>query len=263
MAFISIYQYGDLYKIVWNKSGITNPNEFILNESKEKHNNSEKLENNIRRAKSTIIEYANCNEWEYFFTFTIDKEKQDRFDLKKYIKDLGNWIGNYNKKYNTKLQYILIPEQHHNGAWHAHGLLNGVTKDSIIINKFGYMDMPYYADRFGYISLSQIRDKRKVSFYLTKYISKDFSSRLYDSGAHLFYTSKGLKKRDICFQGEIAVDKNALYNEMYITDYCGIMWCDSIPDFISKADIISTYEKETKTRTYTDYIYKLYDERYI
>ena len=61
----------------------------------------------------------------------------------------------------------------------------------------------------------------------------------------------------------MAVDKNALYNEMYITDYCGVMWCDSIPDFITKADIISTYEKDTKTRTTTENIYNMYDERYI
>lgn len=34
------------------------------------------------------------------------------YDIDGYVRDLGVWIGNYNKKYGVKLRYVLIPEQH-------------------------------------------------------------------------------------------------------------------------------------------------------
>ena len=87
-----------------------------------------------------MTEYALCNNWEYFVTLTIDKKKQDRYNLQNYIHDLGVWIGNYNKKYNTKLKYLLIPEKHKDGAIHCHGLFSGVSWKVFFINsnKYGY-----------------------------------------------------------------------------------------------------------------------------
>lgn len=195
--------------------------------------NDKKLENNISRAKSAITEYALCNDWEYFVTLTIDKTKQDRYDMKKYMHDLGIWIGNYNKKYGTKLSYIIIPEKHTDGATHCHGLFNGVAAESLVYNKNGYLDMPYYFNRFGYISLSPIKNKDACAFYMTKYITKDMTCRLEDLGEHLYYCSRGLKRKEVFLYGDINIDEK-YKKAFYSNEFCNILWCDDVPELIKE-----------------------------
>lgn len=156
----------------------------------------------IVRARSRVRELALCSKWDYFATFTLSEEKQDRFDIKSYIKDLGNWIQNYNKKYHCKLQYLIIPEQHKNGAWHAHGLLRGLAPDSLCKNEHGYLDLPYYRNRFGYISLSKVKSHERCASYVTKYISKDVTATAAQlgAGAHLYYSSRGLPGKQVIWQ---------------------------------------------------------------
>lgn len=233
-----------MYKIIWDKSGGIKSNVdddicYIDNAENEKDDsiqkNDEKLQNNICRAKGKIIEYALCNEWDYFFTLTLNEKKQNRFNLDAYIRALGDWIGNYNKKFNTKLVYLLIPEWHPlHGGWHCHGLFAGVSKESLIINEHGYLDMPYYKNRFGWISMSPIKDRKKVAFYITKYVQKDLTKRNKEMNKHLFYTSNGLAKKEIVFSSNIDVEQKYL-DSMWQNDYCGLLWVDSIPDFIVDA----------------------------
>lgn len=56
---------------------VRDPDEFQHNETK--------LDNNLSRARSMVLQYALCNLWEWFFTGTLDKRKYDRFNLDKYI----------------------------------------------------------------------------------------------------------------------------------------------------------------------------------
>ncbi len=165
-----------------------------------------KTANNLSRTKGRVLELSLCNPWEYFVTMTINADKQDRYALPDYIKALGIWIGNYNKKYNTKLSYIIVPEQHKDGAWHCHGLFNGVASDSLIKNNNGYLDMPYYQNRFGYISLDRIREKNKCSTYISKYIVKQYYNNQLDGvecGKHMFYASRGLQGKQLIECGNI------------------------------------------------------------
>lgn len=153
----------------------------------------------VIRARSRVRELAMCQHWDYFVTLTLDETKQDRFDIADYVKKLGYWIQNYNKKYGAKLQYLIIPEQHKDGAWHAHGLLRGIAPDSLCKNEHGYLDMPYYRNRFGYISLGRVKSHERCASYITKYISKDVksTSEHMKKGAHLYYASRGLKGKEI------------------------------------------------------------------
>lgn len=165
-----------------------------------------KTANNLSRTKARVQELALCNPWEYFVTMTINADKQDRYALADYVKALGVWIGNYNKKYNTKLSYLIVPEQHKDGAWHCHGLFNGVASESLTINNNGYLDMPYYRNRFGYISLDKIRDENKCSTYISKYIVKQYYNNQLDgveSGKHMFYASRGLAGKVLIESGNI------------------------------------------------------------
>lgn len=157
--------------------------------------NKEKLSNNIARARTRIFEYAICNNFDYFVTLTVNGQYLDRYNLAGYIKKLGQFIRDYRKKYACDIQYLLIPEKHTDGAWHMHGLLKGIPKEHLKINKYGYKDWEEYSKRFGYISIDEIKSQIAVSKYITKYISKsiDTGRGVTDKESKLYYCSRGLK----------------------------------------------------------------------
>lgn len=196
-----IKKYGEVYKLIkmvaCKKAGLEN-RDIINNESYDY-----KLDNSIARSRSKIKEYALCNDWRYFVTLTIDKRKYDRYNLNLYIKDLSRFILNYNRYCNDdeKVKYILIPEEHKDGAWHMHGLINGIKKKDIYKNKNNYLDWKKYSEKFGYMSLAKIKDKNKVSSYITKYISKNMFKTNIEKGRHLYYSSKGLKQAEVLYKG--------------------------------------------------------------
>lgn len=167
--------------------------------------NNFKLENNIARAKSNIREYALCNPWDYFCTFTISKDKYDRYNFQAFYKDFAKFISNYNRSCNKneKVKYLVIPEMHKDGAWHLHGLLKGIRQVDMYINKYGYISWTKYEEKFGYISFDPIRSIDNCSKYLLKYITKDISRCVSDLGCHLYYSSNGLKKGEMIFRGKL------------------------------------------------------------
>lgn len=223
MIKVTVYQYGDTYKITYLKHSHS-PIDALCYDGVKSVENIEKLSNNICRAKGRITELALCNAWEYFVTLTLDKNKQDRYNLDAYVKDLGVWIGNYNKKFGCNLKYILVPEQHKDGAWHMHGLFHDLAPASLERNSHGYFDMQYYTKRFGFISLAPIQDKIKISRYISKYVNKDVGTRSKDIRKHLFYSSRGLKGRNL--SGEFYCD-NIPADVAFQNDYVGIEWANS------------------------------------
>lgn len=168
--------------------------------------NEKKLDNNISRARSKIQEYALCNDFDFFVTLTIDPKKYDRYDLKKYYKDLSQFLSNYGKNHKSKIKYILIPELHKDGAWHMHGLITGVLDKHLVVNENGYLDWVQYSKKFGYMSLDRVRDKNKVSSYITKYVTKELACSIKELNAHLYYCSKGLKVAEEIKKGTLLAD---------------------------------------------------------
>lgn len=166
--------------------------------------NDEKLANNISRAKTKVNELALCNPWSYFVTLTIDQNKYDRYNLKTYHKDLSEFLHNYNRRRlaDNKIKYILIPEMHKDGAWHMHGLIQGLTDADLYINSNGYRGWKAYEDKFGFISIDSVKDKNKVSSYITKYITKDMNKNVRELGGHMYYSSKGLQTAEELYRGK-------------------------------------------------------------
>lgn len=186
-----------------------------------KHNtkcsiNTEKLECNISRAKSKIYEYAMCNDFDYFVTLTLDPKKFDRYDLKEYVKKLGKFINNYNTNHKAKVQYVLIPEIHENGAWHMHGLIKGILKKHLIKNSNGFWEWGHYTSRFGYMSLGKIKSKEACAKYITKYISKDIDNTIKELGAKTYYCSRGLRKAEEIKRGTLAKELQFDFENDYI-----------------------------------------------
>jgi hypothetical protein len=174
--------------------------------------NDDKLLNNVARTKSKILEYSLCNEWEYFFTGTIDSTKFNRFNLDKFYKSLSKFFNNYNRDKKTKLEYLLIPEQHKNFAWHFHGFMKGIEKKDLIsftkldyvpinLKLNHYLNFPKYSKKFGYCSLGKIKKREACAKYMTKYISKSMLETEIKLNSNSYYHSTNLKKYSIIGKG--------------------------------------------------------------
>ena len=86
----------------------------------EVENNPFKFDSSLSRARSKFFELSYCNNWDYFITVTLDKNKYDRFNLEKFHKDFTTFLYEYkHRKY--KIAFLIIPEKHLSGAWHFHG----------------------------------------------------------------------------------------------------------------------------------------------
>jgi len=183
-----------------------------------------------------------CNDFDYFIHPTLSAEKYDRYDLDKFKKDMSQFIRNYRKKYNTNVQYVLIPEKHKDGAWHMHGFLKGVSpeqlrsftldeilpdyiRDKLKKNEI-LCDWPEYSKKFGWIVVEPIRHKERCAKYMTKYISKSMSNTIDELGAHLYYASKGLKTAELVLSEQVyeVVDKDTMdfANDFIMTKFSDI-----------------------------------------
>lgn len=207
----TIHRYTDqIYKIVHFKS----PRSFVERSEKcdrSAKGNSEKMDAAISRAKRVCLEIGLCNHWDWFCTFTLDKEKYDRHNLRKWYKDFTQWIRDQRKKTGRRIRYLLIPELHQDGAWHMHGLMEDVP-ETISFAELRYIRGWKVPDKlvtgnyrcwldchvkFGFCSLGCLRSPVAAGFYVTKYISKSLSESTISVGAHLYYASHNLMRSSI------------------------------------------------------------------
>lgn len=182
--------------------------------------NEEKLANNICRARNKVLEYVLCNDFNLFVTLTLDPEKYDRCNLKKFQTDFSSFVRNYNMRKNANLKYLLVPETHEDGTWHMHGFFMGLPYDRLELfdihserplpkyivdkrknNELVY-NFPAYEKQFGYNVIEPVRSKKQAALYMSKYLTKDISRNVTELGCHLYYCSKGLNKAEVIKQGQ-------------------------------------------------------------
>ena len=87
------------------------------------------------------------------------------------------------------------------GAWHMHGFVSGLNDDDLGLNDNGYYTWLKYNDKFGYMSLSKIKDIDRASNYALKYMTKNNERNISELGAHLYYASQNLKKAELIYKG--------------------------------------------------------------
>ena len=207
----TIHKYTDeIYKIVHFKRPRSLVERTAVRDRSAK-GNTEKLDAAISRAKRVVLEVALCNHWDWFCTFTLDKEKYDRFNLNAWYKDFSQWIRDQRKKTGCRIRYLLIPELHQDGAWHMHGLFEDVPEtvsfaelryihgwkvpDKLVSGCFRcWVD---YHKKFGSCSLGALKSPVGAGFYVTKYISKSMQEINIAVGSHLYYVSHGLMRSSV------------------------------------------------------------------
>lgn len=178
-----------------------------------------KLESSLSRSRSRVWEIALCNPWDMFVTLTLSPAMCDRHDLNGTYKRVAKFFNNVNSRTDAELKYLLIPEPHKDGAWHFHGLVSGLplhhlkpfTLDDNIPLRLKVMlregrqvyTWPAYADSFGFVTLEPIQDPERCAAYMTKYITKELGRSSIELNHHLYYSSKGLLRAELLYQGEM------------------------------------------------------------
>lgn len=227
----------EIYKVIQfygDRSGYTGVRDPAL----QKHHDK-KLDSSLSRTKRVVLELALCNSWDYFCTFTISRDKFDRSDLVAWRTSFTQWMRDQRKK-GFPLRYLLIPERHEDGSWHAHGLLGGLPESELIsfkqMDADGYLspngrplprklvDSDYlnwhaYLSKFGHCSLGPIRSHVGAGFYMTKYMTKDNQRLVSEVGLKSYYNSHGLNRAEkhLDFYGRDVFIDSLLVNKY---DFC-------------------------------------------
>lgn len=200
-----IYRYTDrIFKLVKYKRRSGSGSYF---RKLEKPKYDDKMAASLSRTRRIILEYALCNHWEYFCTFTISAEKYNRHDLETWRDSFLQWIRDQRKK-GVPVVYLLVPERHKDGSWHMHGFFSGVSSELVSFRserkqglkvpdklvKGDFYDWPAYRHKFGFCSFAPVRDPVASAFYVLKYLTKDMAVSSLGVGLHLYYVSRGLNR---------------------------------------------------------------------
>ena len=159
----------------------------------------------LKRTKKKVYDYAKSNEWEWFVTFTFSPDKVNRYDYDECTKYLSKWFNNL-KRSSPALSYLVVPEQHKDGAYHFHGLFSGMNEHQIVWtgkyvikrvrglrSKFVRTKEKIYkigSYKLGWMTATRVREMEKVTSYITKYITKDMLNGLH--GRKRYWCSRNL-----------------------------------------------------------------------
>ncbi|MCD7733021.1 MAG: hypothetical protein LUH56_06230 [Oscillospiraceae bacterium] len=241
--------------------------------------NDEKLANNISRAKSAIFDIATCNHWDYFFTGTLDPQKYDRYNLKKYKKDFTQWIRNQSKKLGVKIKYLIVFEKHDDGAWHVHGFIAGLPANELhrfqigdkmgkyIANKVKKGEEVYnwlaYAEKFGFCDLEPIKNPEATSKYATKYIRKDLAKCVSELNEHMYFCSQGLSRGDVLATGYMENPPEPDFQNDYVAistyEYSDILLNELLENLVDSRAIL---HNRIRTLTKLEGFSKVMEERH-
>lgn len=193
-----------------------------------------RMDVSISRTRRLFHDYAFCNHFDLFCTFTFDCKKVDRTDFSAVKKALCKFFNNFRSRVDSNFRYMVIPEQHADGAWHFHGFITlpqGICCNLLIDKEIdgvvrrvpntpGYMHWPAYSERFGFFSAELIRDYDRSVNYCLSYITKSFRNSVFKN-KQLLLKSQGLTKPELVFQ---TMERVSLYRPDYVGEFCSVKW---------------------------------------
>ncbi len=190
---------------------------------------------NLNRTKDKIYKYsmANNKDWEYFLTLTFDPKKVNRYSYDDCVKSMIKFF-HLIRQQNKGLKYIAVPERHKDGAYHFHALIGCAPNLKIYdTNKYAINGFVRSADKmpknllskatkiyalknykYGFSDISKIKDTKRVSTYITKYITKDLC--LNTEGKKRYWATRNLNLPSEELLNLTDEEKQSLYNSFDI-----------------------------------------------
>lgn len=182
-------------------------------ERKEKENN--------KRAVQKVFDLARSNRFDWFITLTFDPKKVDRYSYDDCADAMKRFTKMLCKADNT---WLIVPEQHEDGAFHFHGLIGGH------LNLSHFKDDIYNLDDydFGFTTAMPIKDPKRVATYIAKYLTKEISV---PKGRKRYWASRSLNKPTEefieMFSDEFGeLFNNARYQKLIESPYGSFLLCE-------------------------------------
>ncbi len=213
-----------------------------------------RMDESLSRSRRLIQEYVLCNSFSLFCTFTFsDAKVNDRTDYKAIKSKLCKAFNNFKNRHDPTFKYLVVPELHKDGAVHFHGVIttpvglcspllipkrgrDGTTR--MVNNTPGYMDWPYYSERFGFFSCSWIRNYTGCAVYVSKYMTKDLAA-WFEKNDQIVMHSKGLNRPELVYMADNEKIPGKLTRDDYDGEFCTVAMRDiwqTAPYYIHWAD---------------------------
>lgn len=166
--------------------------------SDEEYKKSESQRVSFTRTKNSIYHIARSASWDWFLTLTLSPDVVDRYNLDECSKKLRKHLNNIKVRKCPDMYYLIVPEQHKDGAWHFHGLIGGCNDlnfaDSGILcdDKSIYNWLDY---KLGFTTATRVQDTARVSSYICKYITKDLCG--ITVGRQRYFVSKNCPRAEV------------------------------------------------------------------
>lgn len=192
------------------------------------------------RTMQAIYSIARANMWDYFLTLTFDPAKIDSTNYDVVVKAVSVWLSNL-RRIAPDFKYILVPELHADGKkWHIHGLLAdiGDLKKRLVDSGKVKNDCKIYNMdiwKYGFSTVSEIKDSGKASSYISKYITKEMLVHL-KFRKHYWASRNCLKMNDVMSINYMLPEEIEEYLKLHDVKYCKTV-CQ--PDGFNK---VSYYE---------------------
>lgn len=163
-----------------------------FDEFEQKHERS--IYNSCKRAKNKVYDISRSNQWDWFVTLTLNSENVNRFDYEECIKKVSQWLWNMRKRCATDLKYLIVPEQHKDGAFHFHGLFKNAQ--GLEFTDSGRKDSKgrkiYNIGKYslGWTTATPVGVQEAVTKYITKYTTKNLAESIF--GKKKYFASRNL-----------------------------------------------------------------------
>lgn len=177
--------------------------------------------NSWRYTVNKINQYARCGFWEWFLTFTFGDD-EIRYDYSECSKKIRKWLNHMKNRYAKDLQYLIVPEEHKDGAYHFHGLLanccnmkfekavNPHNRTFIIQNGKQVYNLINY--KFGFTTATKVDDTKKVTNYITKYITKEMCNNTFSR--RRYFVSNNIPEPEIQLHFIDETDSQSAYEDL-------------------------------------------------
>lgn len=168
------------------------------------------------RAKQNIYEIARNGSWDWFITLTLNPDQVNRYNYSECSKKVSKWLNHLRRKC-PDLRYIIVPEQHKDGAYHFYGLFSNIENLEIVDSnhkdyKTGDIIYNLESYKFGWSTMTRVKDNAAVVRYLTKYITKDLIASI--RGKKKYWASRNIERPKVEIEELWSEDKCFLWQEL-------------------------------------------------
>ncbi|MGH2016914.1 rolling circle replication-associated protein [Aerococcus urinaeequi] len=153
----------------------------------------ESRKQNLYKTKNKLRDYARNNYFDKFWTLTFDPKKFGSSDNLRF-EEMQKFLKRMTRKYG-KFNYLAVPERHKSGAIHWH-MMTGYFEPKLIDSGKRYKEKTIFNCpewEYGFTNVQNVRSKKKISNYVSKYITKDLMDSPARRNKKKYWASRSLE----------------------------------------------------------------------